>query len=136
MQGVQKSSVQTDVEVSNVVEQVQSNTTSSTTNTVSSSPQIVTPTNANAGSSEVRNVSGSHSVDKTKVVQNSTVQLDMEVGSTTEQVQGRTTTTNTNTVRSDGSNSVQSQSYERKRPRSYNLGNSSQNTMKNFKNKK
>lgn len=136
VQGVQKSSVQTDVEVSNVVEQVQSNTTTSTTNTVSSSSQIVTPTNANVGSSEVRNVGGSHSVDKTKVVQNSTVQLDMEVASTTEQVQGRTTTTNTNTVRSDGSNSIQSHSYERKRPRSYNLDNSSLNTMKNFKNKK
>ena len=136
VQGVQKSSVQTDVEVSNVVEQVQSNTTSSTTNTVSSSSQIVTPTNANVDSSEVRNIGGSNSVDKTKVVQNSTVQLDIEVASTTEQVQGRTTTTNTNTVRSDGSNSIQSQSYERKRPRSYNLSNSSQNTMKNFKNKK
>lgn len=87
----------------------------------------------------MKNVGGSHSVDKTKIVQNSTVQSDMEVASTTEQVQGRTTTTNTNTVRSDGSNSIQNQSYERKRPRNYNLDNSSQNTMKrmkNFKNKK
>ena len=54
------------------------------------------------------------------------------------QVQGRTVTTNTNMVRSDGSNSIQNQLYERKRPRNYNLDNSSRNTikkMKNFKNK-
>lgn len=138
-QGVQKTSVQTDASVTNVTEQVQGNTTTSTTNIGSSASQIITPTNANVGSSEVKNVGGSHSVDKTKVVQNSTVQSDMEVASTTEQIQGRTTTTNTNTVHSDGSNSIQNQSYERKRPRSYNIDNSSQNIMKkmkNFKNKK
>lgn len=134
VQGVQKSSVQTDVEAANVVEQVRGNATISTTHTGSSLSPFVTPTNANGGSNEVKNVNGSHSVNKTKVVQNSYVQSDAEVASTTEQVQGRTVITNTNEVRSTGSNSIRNQSYERKRPRSYNIGNSSEKAIKNIKN--
>lgn len=133
VQGVQKSSVQTDVEVSNMTEQVQGNTTTSTTQTGSSSLQNVTPTNASSGSNSVKNMNGSRSVETIKVIQNSTVQSDLEVVSTTEQVQGGTVKTNTNTVRSDGLNSIKNQSYERKRPRTYSIGSNSENTIKKIK---
>lgn len=125
--------VQTDVEVANTTEQVQGNTTTSTTQTGSSSSQIVTPTNISSGSNSVKNVNGSRSVETTKVIQNSIVQSDVEVASTTDQVQGRTTVTNTNSVRADGSSSIQKQPYERKRPRKYNIGSSSENTIQKIK---
>lgn len=133
VQGVQKSSVQTDVEVSNMTEQVQGKTTTSTTQTGSSSSQNVTPTNVSSISNSVKNVNGSRSVETTKVVQNSTVQSDLEVASTTEQVQGGTVKTNTNTVCSDDLNSIKNQSYERKRPRTYSIGSNSENTIKKIK---
>ncbi|MFZ2464780.1 MAG: hypothetical protein WAW77_14415, partial [Caldibacillus thermoamylovorans] len=133
VQGVQKSSVQTDVEASNMTEQVQGKTTTSTTQTGSSSSQNVTPTNVGSSSNSVKNVNGPRSVETTKVVQNSTVQSDLEVASTTEQVQGGTVKTNTNTVRSDDLNSIKNQSYERKRPRTYSIGSNSENTIKKIK---
>jgi hypothetical protein len=133
-QNVQKSSVQTDTSVTSVADQVQGSTFVSSVQSSAPIATTTSPTNVQNSNSNALTTSDSHSVQKVQGIQKSSVQTDVEVSNITEQVQGRTTTTNTNTVRSDGSNSIQNQSYERKRPRSYNLDNSSQNTIKKMKN--
>lgn len=133
-QNVQKSSVQTDTSVTSVADQVQGSTFVSSVQSSAPIATTTSSTNVQNSNSNALTTSDSHSVQKVQGVQKSSVQTDVEVSNITEQVQGRTTTTNTNTVRSDGSNSIQNQSYERKRPRSYNLDNSSQNTIKKMKN--
>lgn len=102
--GVQNSKVQTDAAVTNVVEQVQGNTTATTTNTGSNTPTTATPTNTQGGAGVTPTTSGSKAVEKNKVVQNSTVQTDTDVNNVVERVQGNTTATTTNTGSSSSAN--------------------------------
>lgn len=133
VQGVLRTQVRTDSEVENVTEHVQGNPTTSTTQTSHSSSPNATPTRTSSGSTTVRNMSESHSVDNTKVIQNPTIQSQIEVASSVEQMQEIRTRLDVFPTRSEGSPTIQSHSYERKRPKNYKLGSDSKNTIAKMK---
>lgn len=133
LRDVQRSTIRTDSEVENVTEYIPGNQTTSTTQTSSPSSTNATPTRASSGSTTVRDISESHSIDKTKVIQNSTMQSQIEVARSVEQVEEIRTGIDAISISSGGSPTIQNHSYERKRPKIYKLGSDSRNTIAKMK---
>lgn len=137
LQGVQNSTVQTDTEISNAVENVQGNTTVNNASNPSASSSVSTssPTpNISNGSSGNKNVNGSHTTETEKITSNSTVTRDTEVTNSVEQIDGGSTVINSNTGASNNSNPVTRNENTRLRPRSYKVNNDTQSVTDRIKN--
>jgi len=130
------STVATDTEVANVVQEVSGNTSSSTTRTGGGTQAPTVRVNT-GGANNVKDTTGSHTTETSKVTSNSTVTADTEISNATKEVAGTTTTHSSGT--STGSGKTQgSQPNQRRRPRNYSIDNGNEkmiDKMKNYKNK-
>lgn len=130
------STATTDTEVSNVVQEVSGNTSTSTTRTGGGTQAPTERANA-GGANNVKDTNGSHTTETSKVTSNSTVTADTEISHATQEVAGTTTTHSSRT--STGNENPQGfQPNQRRRPRSYSIDNGNEkmiDKMKNHKNK-
>ena len=131
------STVRTDTDVSNTVQEVAGGTSTSTSRTGGGATQAPTDRVNTGGTNTAKTTSGSHTTETSKVTSNSTVTTDTEVSNVIQET-AATTTTRTDRTGSGSQNSRINQSNERKRPRNYPVDKGSSNVidrMKNYKNK-
>ena len=125
----------TDTEVSNVVQEVGGNTSTSTTRTGGGTSQAPTERVNTGGANNSRTTSGSHTTETSRVTSNSTVTTDTEVSNVIQEVAGNTAT-HTSETRTGNQNPQANQSNERRRPRNYTVDQGNTNMIDRMRNNK